>query len=201
VVVATQMLESMINAPTPTRAEASDVATAIYDGADAVMLSAESAAGHYPVEAVGMMNSIITQVEQDPYYRELLNTTRPQPEATNADAICSALRSVTDILPIAAIVTYTSSGFSSLRAARERADAPILSLTPHIGTARMLTVVWSVHSVQSEEIERVSDVVNDAAQIARTDGFAKRGDALAIAAGMPFGISGTTNFLRIAWIE
>jgi pyruvate kinase len=195
------MLESMISAPTPTRAEASDVATAVYDGTDAVMLSAESAAGDYPVEAVAMMNSIITQVEKDPYYRELLDTMRPQPDATNADAICSALRTVAHTLPIAATVTYTSSGFSSLRAARERPEAPILSLTPNIATARMLTVVWGVHSVQSEEVERVSDVVNDATQVARSDGFAKRGDALAIAAGMPFGISGTTNFLRIAWIE
>jgi pyruvate kinase len=201
VVVATQMLESMISAPTPTRAEASDVATAVYDGTDAVMLSAESAAGDYPVEAVAMMNSIITQVEKDPYYRELLDTMRPQPDATTADAICSALRTVAHTLPIAATVTYTSSGFSSLRAARERPEAPILSLTPNIATARMLTVVWGVHSVQSEEVERVSDVVNDATQVARSDGFANRGDALAIAAGMPFGISGTTNVLRSAWIE
>ena len=201
VVVATQMLESMIQAPTPTRAEASDVATAIYDGADAVMLSAETAAGKYPVEAVGMMNSIITQVEQDPYYRELIDATRPSPQETNADAICSALRTVAHTLPIAATVTYTSSGYSSLRAARERPQARILSLTPHIKTARMLTLVWGVHSVQSKEVERVSDVVDDASHAARADGFARRGDALAIAAGMPFGVSGTTNFLRIAWIE
>ncbi len=201
VVVATQMLESMIHAPRPTRAEASDVATAVYDGADAVMLSAETAAGDYPVESVAMMNSIIGQVEQDPAYRELIDASHPEPEATNADAICYALRSITRILPIAATVTYTSSGYSTLRAARERPQAPILSLTPYVATARMLTLAWGVHSVVSKEVERVSDVVNDASQIARTDGFAQRGQPLVIAAGMPFGISGTTNFLRIAWTE
>lgn len=201
VVVATQMLESMITSPTPTRAEASDVATAVYDGADAVMLSAETAAGKYPLEAVTIMDSIITQVESDPYYRELVDAASPSAESTNADAICSALRGVTRILPIAATVTYTSSGYSTLRAARERPQAPLISITPHLSTARMLTLVWGVHSVVGKEVERVSDVVNDASQIALSDGFAKRGQPLVIAAGMPFGISGTTNFLRIAWIE
>ncbi len=201
VVVATQMLESMIHAPTPTRAEASDVATAIYDGADTVMLSAETAAGSYPVEAVAMMDSIITQVESDPYYRELIDAGHPDPAATNADAICFALRGITGILPIAATVTYTSSGYSTLRAARERPAAPLISITPHLSTARMLTLVWGVHSVVGKEVERVSDVVYDASQIARRDGFARRGEPLVIAAGMPFGVSGTTNFLRIAWIE
>lgn len=201
VVVATQMLESMVNAPTPTRAEASDVATAVYDGADAVMLSAESAAGKYPVEAVSMMNSIIRHVEQDPYYRQQLDASAPEPEATNADAVCASLRTVTRVLPIAATVTYTSSGSTSLRAARERPEAPILSLTPNQRTARMLTVVWGVHSVVTKDVERVSDVVNDASQVALSDGFARRGQTLAITAGMPFGVTGTTNFLRIAAIE
>ena len=201
VVVATQMLESMIHSPTPTRAEASDVATAVYDGADAVMLSAETAAGNYPVEAVAMMDGIITQVEGDPYYRELVDALHPEAAATNADAICFALRGITRILPIAATVTYTSSGYSTLRAARERPEAPLISITPHLSTARMLTLVWGVHSVVGKEVERVSDVVNDASQVARRDGFAQRGEPLVIAAGMPFGVSGTTNFVRIAWIE
>ena len=201
VVVATQMLESMINAPTPTRAEASDVATAVYDGADAVMLSAETAAGKYPVEAVTMMNRIIRQVEQDPHQHEMLDAAHPPTRPNTPDAICAALRTVTHILPIVATVTYTSSGSTSLRAARERPRAPILSLTPHIETARMLTLVWGVHSVLSKEVERVSDVLNDASQVALRDDFAKRGEMLAITAGMPFGVSGTTNFLRIAAIE
>ena len=200
-VVATQMLESMIQSPTPTRAEASDVAAAIYDGADTVMLSAETAAGDYPIEAVTMMNNIIKQVEQDPYYRQQIDAARPEPEATNADAICSSLRTITQILPIAATVTYTSSGSTALRAARERPEAPIISLTPYIETARMLSVVWGAHSVQTQQLERVSDIVSDATLIATQYNFAKRGQPLAITAGMPFGLSGTTNFLRIAWIE
>ncbi|MFO1352576.1 MAG: pyruvate kinase [Gammaproteobacteria bacterium] len=201
VVVATQMLESMIQAPSPTRAETSDVASAIYDGVDAVMLSAETAAGRYPVEAVAMMDRIIIQVEKDPFYRPMIDASRPEPDKTNADAICSALRTIAHILPIASTVTYTSSGSTSLRAARERPEAPILSLTAHVKTARMLALAWGVHSVITKELERVSDVVNDAIQVALTDGYAKRGDALVIAAGMPFGVSGTTNFIRIAWIE
>ena len=201
VVVATQMLESMINSPTPTRAEASDVATAIYDGADAVMLSAETAAGKYPVHAVAMMDSIIQNVEQDPQQQEMLDAAHPQTGTTTADAICAALRTVTHSLPIVATVTYTSSGSTSLRAARERPHAPILSLTPHNRTARMLTLVWGVHSVLSKEVERVSDVINDASQVALGHNFAQRGELLAITAGMPFGVSGTTNFLRIATVE
>jgi pyruvate kinase len=201
VVVATQMLESMINSPTPTRAEASDVATAIYDGADAVMLSAETAAGKYPMHAVSMMDSIIQTVEQDPQQQEMLDAAHPSTEANTPDAICAALRTVTHTLPIVATVTYTSSGSTSLRAARERPHAPILSLTPHISTARMLTLVWGVHSVLSKEVERVSDVINDASQVALMYDYAQRGELLAITAGMPFGVSGTTNFLRVAEVE
>jgi pyruvate kinase len=201
VVVATQMLESMVRSPRPTRAEASDVATAIYDGADAVMLSAETAVGAYPLEAITMMNSIICQVERDPHHRELIDAARPEPEPTNADAICSSLRTVTQILPIAATVTYTSTGYSSLRAARERPDSPILSLTYSHEVARMLCLVWGVHSMVTEELELVSDVVEIAERAAVENDFARSGQPLVIAAGMPFGRSGTTNFLRIAWID
>ncbi len=200
VVVATQMLDSMIRHPTPTRAEASDVAAAIYDGADAVMLSAETAAGDYPVEAVTMMDRIIARVEEDPHYRKVVDAEHPEPDTTIADAICGALRKVVHILPIAATVTYTSTGSTSLRAARERPEAPILSLTPHLSTARSLALVWGVHSVQTPEVDRVRDVVDKACRIAVREEFAKPGDLLAITAGMPFGASGTTNLLRIASI-
>lgn len=201
VVVATQMLESMIQAPTPTRAEASDVATAIYEGADTVMLSAETAAGKYPLEAVAIMNRIIQRVERDTHYREAMASSRPQPRPTTGDAICYALRDVADILSVAATVTYTSSGTTALRAARERPDAPILSLTPFMNTARRLCLVWGIHSVHTKEVEHVTDMVNDACRAALQDGFAQRGQCLAITAGMPFGTSGTTNLLRIAWLE
>ena len=200
VVVATQMLESMINAPTPTRAEASDVATAIYDGADAVMLSAETAAGSYPLEAVSIMNRIIGTTEQDNHYHKMLEAERPRPESTTADAICRALRTVTHVLPIVATVTYTSSGFTALRAARERPRAPILCLTPDIRVAQRLSLVWGVHTVHTAMVEHVHEVVDKACQIAVEEGFAQPGQALAITAGQPFGTSGTTNLMRIAWI-
>ena len=201
VVVATQMLESMIHAPVPTRAEASDVAGAIYDGADAVMLSAETAAGDFPVEAVTIMGRIIAEVEQDAHYRSVIDANLPQPQATSADAICDALHSIVRTLPIAVTVTYTSSGFSTLRAARERPEAPILSLTPSIDTARRLSLVWGVHSVQTPDIQRVQEMVDRACRVALSEGFADIGDSLVIMAGMPFGRSGTTNMLRIAQVQ
>ncbi len=201
VVVATQMLESMIYSPIPTRAEASDVAGAIYDGADAVMLSAETAAGSYPVEAVAIMDRIIAEVEQDPHYRSLMDTNQPHPQPTQADAICDALHNVVHTLPVAATVTYTSSGFSTLRAARERPEAPILSLTPSIETARRLSLVWGVHSVQTPDVRRVQEMVDRACEIALSESFAQVGETLVIIAGMPFGRPGTTNMLRITQVE
>lgn len=199
-VVATQMLESMISAPAPTRAEASDVASAIYDGADAVMLSAESASGAFPIEAVAIMNRIISEVERDPLYRNLIDAQHGLPLPTRNDAICSALRSVTEIIGAVATITYTTSGQTSLRAARERPMAPILSITPRLETARRLALVWGVHSTVSPDVESVDGMVSAACQIAQREDFAKQGDHVAIAAGMPFGHPGTTNLLRIAEI-
>jgi pyruvate kinase len=199
-VVATQMLESMICAPAPTRAEASDVASAIYDGADAVMLSAESASGAYPVPAVSIMDRIIQEVERDPGYRNLIDAQQEAPLPTRGDAICAALRSVTRIVGAVATVTYTTSGHTSLRAARERPMAPILSITPRLATARRLALVWGVHSTVSADIGSVDDIVSAAGRIAQREGFARPGDQVAITAGMPFGEPGTTNFLRIAQI-
>lgn len=201
VVVATQMLESMISAPVPTRAEASDVATAVYDGADAVMLSAETASGQYPVEAVAIMNRIILQVEDDPNYRRLIDARLPTPEPTVEDAICAALRTVTGTLPVAAIVAYTTSGFTALRAARERPAAPILSLTPRLDMARRLALVWGVHAMTATLTQDVAEIVNQTCAIATAEGFARPGQAIVIAGGMPFGQAGTTNLLRIAWID
>jgi pyruvate kinase len=198
VVVATQMLESMIQAPTPTRAETSDVATAIYDGADAVMLSAESAAGKYPVEAVRIMDRVIFEVEQDPDHRRLIDGAHPEPEGTIADTICCALRRTASILPLAATVTYTDSGFTSLRAARERPAAPILSMTPNIAAARRLTLVWGVHPVSISGVADVAGMEAMACEIALRERLALPGDIVAITAGLPFGTPGTTNLLRIA---
>ncbi|MBL8481656.1 MAG: pyruvate kinase [Rhodocyclaceae bacterium] len=200
VIVATQMLDSMVVSPVPTRAEASDVATAIYDGVDAVMLSAESASGNYPIEAVRMMDSIIAQTESDPYYREMLDASHTQSQASIADAIGSALHAVTSLIHIAVCVSYTSSGYSALRMARERPPAPILTMTPNLTTARRLALVWGVHAVHTHEIEHVNEMADYACSTAVREGLAKPGDIVAITAGMPFGVSGTTNMLRIAQV-
>ncbi|WP_027780612.1 pyruvate kinase [Paraburkholderia caledonica] len=200
VIVATQMLESMVGAPVPTRAEASDVATAIYDGADAVMLSAESASGKYPVEAVRMMDLIILQTERDPYYREVIAASHAAPRANTSDAIGYAMRHVTGLLNAVATVAYTSSGYSALRMARERPCAPIVGMTPQTGTARRLALVWGVHPVLCKEVVDALEVSDLACETVRTEGFGNPGQTVVISAGMPFGTPGTTNLLRVAQI-
>lgn len=201
-IVATQMLESMINSPTPTRAEASDVASAVYDGTDAVMLSAESASGSYPVQAVSIMDRIIAEVEKDPFYAQMINAQHEATPPSKSDAICSALKTVSQIIGAVANVTYTDSGNTSLRAARERPLAPILSITPHLATARRLALAWGVHStVIDHDVKDVDEMVEAACRTAYSEGFAQPGDQLAIAAGMPFGQPGTTNLLRVAEIR
>lgn len=200
-IVATQMLESMIASPTPTRAEASDVASAVYDGADAVMLSAESASGAYPVQAVSIMDRIIGEVENDPFYSKVMNAQHEIAMSSKSDAICSALRTVSQMVGAVVNVTYTDSGNTSLRAARERPVAPILSITPHLSTARRLALVWGVHStVIDHDVKDVDEMVDAACRTAYAEGFAQKGEQVAIAAGMPFGRPGTTNLLRIAEI-
>ena len=197
VVVATQMLESMRFSPAPTRAEVTDVANAVAEGADAVMLSAETASGDYPLEAVSMMSKIIRQVENGPDFQAQLDVGRPQPEATASDAISCAIRRIGAILPVAALVNYTESGSSSLRASRERPKAPILSLTPNLHTARRLTVAWGIHSVVNARLNKVEEITSTALEIAQAQGMAKLGDTLVITAGVPFGQPGSTNTLRI----
>ncbi len=201
VVVATQMLESMINAPTPTRAEASDVATAIYDGADAVMLSAETAVGQYPTEAVAMMDRIIQRVESDEHYRSIVEAARCEPENTTRDAISAAARQVAHTLKAAAIVTFTSSGSTTLRAARERPEVPIVSLTSDLQVARQMSLVWGAHNSVTSEVRSVGEMVTTAIDKAREQGFARMGERIVVTAGVPFGRSGTTNILRVAKIE
>ena len=200
VIVATQMLESMIDSPVPTRAEASDVATAIYDGADAVMLSAESASGRYPLPAVDMMNRIIEQVEADPAYRQLIDASHrsARPGGDVAEAVCCAMRRAVALLQASAIVCCTRSGHTSLRAARERPESPILSLTPSQATARRLALVWGVHSVRIDDVADVDQMTDRALDVARREGFATAGQFIVAIAGMPFGTPGTTNLMRIA---
>jgi pyruvate kinase len=198
VVVATQMLESMIQSPVPTRAEVSDVATAVYEGADAIMLSAESAAGKYPVEAVSTMNRIGEEVERDPTYRGVLNAQRAEPEPTVGDAIADAARQIAETLDLSAIICWTSSGSTALRVARERPKPPVVAITPNISTGRKLSAVWGVHCVVAEDAHDQDDMVNRAGSIAFRDGFAKAGQRVIIVAGVPLGIPGTTNMVRIA---
>lgn len=201
VVVATQMLESMIQAPAPTRAEASDVATAVYDGADAVMLSAETSVGEHPVAAVSIMDRILLRVEEDEHYRAIVEAGRGDPENSAADAICAAARQVARTLGAAAIVTFTSSGFTTLRAARERPRVPILCFTPSRQVARRMALVWGVHGASCAELTDDIDMVAKAASLARVEGFAGSGQRLVIIAGVPFGRPGTTNMLRISWVD
>lgn len=200
VVVATQMLESMITAPVPTRAEVSDVSIAVFEGADAIMLSAESASGDYPVEAVSMMASIAQTVEQDPYYPNIIYAQRATPEATGADAISLASRQIAETLKLSAIVTYTSSGTTGLRASRERPQVPIIALSPIIKTARRLSVVWGLHCVVTHDATDLDDMVNRACRIVVSEGFGNPGDRIIISAGVPLGTPGATNMIRIAYI-
>jgi pyruvate kinase len=200
VVVATQMLESMIHTAVPTRAEVSDVANAVFEGADAVMLSAETASGAYPVEAVAMMDRIAQAVENDPVYRNIIEAQRQEPEATIADGLLAAVRDVTHTIKASAIVCWTKSGSTGLRAARERPEAPILALTPIKAMARRLTLAWGLHCVETEDAQDLDDVAERACEIAYEQGFAKPGERVVITAGLPLGTPGATNMLRVAFV-
>jgi pyruvate kinase len=201
VVVATQMLESMVRNPVPTRAEASDVATAVYEGADAVMLSAETAAGSYPIEAVTMMDRIIRRVQADPNYFTGLQAGAAAPERTTSDAISHAARQVAETVGAAAIVSFTTSGATALRAARERPTVPVLALTSSIETARRLALAWGLHCVHTRDVHNFNDMVQRATRTASKEGFAEKAQRIVVTAGVPFGTPGATNVLRIAWVE
>ena len=201
VVVATQMLESMITSPVPTRAEVSDVATAVFDGADAVMLSAESAAGDFPIEAVSTMNRIAEEVENDPLYRSIIANQRASAEATGADAIAMATRDVAETLDLKAIVAWTASGATGLRISRERPEPPILALTPIVNTARRLALAWGVHAIVTEDARDVDDMAARACQLAAAEGFAHTSQRIIVVAGVPFGTPGATNMIRIAFLQ
>ena len=200
IVVATQMLESMIGSPVPTRAEVSDVATAIFDGADAVMLSAESASGQYPVEAVATMNRIAEAVEGDGIYLPSLHVLHTEPEATGADAIAAAARQVAETLDLSAIVCWTSSGATGLRLSRERPKPPIVAISPIVAAGRKLSLAWGIHSVIAEDARDQDDMVERACQIAFKDGFAKAGQRIVVVAGLPLGTPGATNMIRVAFV-
>ncbi len=202
VVVATQMLESMVRNPVPTRAEASDVATAVYEGADAVMLSAETAAGAYPVEAVTMMDRIIRRVQADPiYFPGLRAAALAASEESESDAISAAASQIAHSIGAAAILSYTTSGATALRMARERPDVPILALTSNLRTARRLAMAWGLHCVHTHDVRNFNEMVQHATRAAQREGFADKGQRVVITAGIPFGTPGATNVLRIAWIE
>ena len=200
VVVATQMLESMITAPVPTRAEVSDVATAVFEGADAIMLSAESAAGQYPVEAVATMNRIAEEVENEAMYLPSLHVLHTEPEATGADAIAAAARQVAETLDLAAIVCWTSSGSTGMRVSRERPKPPTVAISPMLSTGRKLSLVWGVHCVVADDARDQDDMVERACQIAFREGFAKAGQRVIIVAGVPLGTPGATNMMRVAFV-
>ncbi len=201
VIVATQMLESMIESPLPTRAEVSDVAAAIYEGADAVMLSAESAAGNYPVEAVTTMNAVAIEVEDDPTYRSVIEASRGGTRETTADAIVSAAREIAETTDIAAICCFSQSGTTARLIARERPRVPIIAMSHMLSSCRRLGLTWGLHCVLTGKLERFKQAVVNAARAARAEGFAEETDQIVVMAGVPFNVPGSTNILRIAPCE
>ncbi|MEM9813630.1 MAG: pyruvate kinase, partial [Pseudomonadota bacterium] len=201
VIVATQMMESMISSPVPTRAEVSDVAQAIYEGADAVMLSAESAAGDYPIEAVTTMNNVAEEVEADGIYRQVIEASRMAASTTVSDAITAAAREVAETTNVNAICCFTHSGTTASLMARERPRVPIIALTPKTATARRLTLTWGLHCAVTAELDRFKMAVVSAARVARTDGFGTEEDYIVVTAGVPFNRPGTTNILRVAPLD
>ncbi len=201
VIIATQMLESMISAPRPTRAEASDVATAIYDGTDAVMLSAETASGDYPIEAVSIMDRIAADVEKDSLYRKIMDAEHPDPENNAPDAITAAASNVAATISATAIVNYTTSGSTTLRTVRERPSVKILSLTASLAVARRLQLSYGVYPVHTADVDNFGDMVRKACKVAREQDIARQGEKLVITAGVPFGHTGSTNILRIAEVD
>ncbi|WP_458437089.1 pyruvate kinase [Methylorubrum extorquens] len=200
VVVATQMLDSMVNAPAPTRAEASDVATAIYDGADAVMLSAESATGRYPIEAVAMMDRIIRSVEGHKLYHSIIAALEPGEEETPPHAVATATATLAEAVHASAIVAYTESGTTAARVARKRPAVPILALTPNIDTSRRLSLLWGAHSVRTDDVDSYEEMTTKACHHAQEEGFAKPNDIVVVAAGIPFHTTGNTNNIRLIQI-
>lgn len=200
VIVATQMLESMITSPSPTRAEVSDVATAVYDGADAIMLSAESAAGQWPIESVAMMDAIADSVERDPAHGDRVHFTVTRPDPTTADALAEAAKSIAATVSATAIICFTMSGSTARRIARERPSVPILVLTPRLETARRMGLLWGTHAVHTRDVDSFEDMVAKAKRMALRNGIAKAGDRVIVCAGVPFGTPGSTNVLHVVRI-
>ncbi|WP_066780919.1 pyruvate kinase [Sphingomonas sp. CCH5-D11] len=200
VVVATQMLESMIKSPSPTRAEVSDVATAVYDGADAIMLSAESAAGDWPIESVAMMNAIGESVERDPMYEDRVRFTVTRPDPTTADALAEAAKNIAATISAKAIICFTTSGSTARRVARERPSVPLLVLTPKLSTARRLGLLWGTHAVHTRDVDSFEEMVAKAKRMALRQGVVKAGDRVIIMAGIPFRTPGATNVLHVVGI-
>ncbi len=200
VIVATQMLESMVENSTPTRAEISDVASAIYEGADAVMLSAESAVGRYPVESVATMNSVAVSAESDPTYREIMDASRRSSRETVADAITAAAREIAETTDVNAICCFTHTGTTARLVAREKPRVPIVVITPFERISRRLSLLWGVHCVTSEFVHSFDEAVEIATRVAFDQKFGSGDDQVIITAGVPFNVSGSTNIVQVAKI-
>jgi pyruvate kinase len=195
------MLDSMTSSPMPTRAEVSDVATAVFDGADAIMLSSESAVGQFPVEAVQMMDRIAIEVEADPSYDAFVHATELAPQPTGADAIAAAAHAIASTVKVSAILCYTATGSTALRVARERPHYPVIGLTPVARTAQRLSLVWGVETVLTSDPEDLADMVRKACRIAFEERFVRAGDGVVITCGVPLGTAGATNMIRLAFVD
>ncbi len=198
VVVATQMLESMTHSPSPTRAEVSDVANAVYQGADALMLSGETAAGEYPIEAAAMMDRIINRVEQDPFWHQLIAAETQSFEDADTDALVAAARRAADATSTACLVAFTATGATARRMARERPLQAVLALTPNPRTAHRLTLVWGLEPRVAADPRNLDEMTEEAVEIAVALGLTKPGGRILVAAGTPFGAPGAANLLRFA---
>jgi pyruvate kinase len=197
VITATQMLESMVRNPRPTRAEASDVANAIFDGTDAIMLSGETAAGKYPVEAVNTMSRIATRSEQALGFEEILGKKGIAPQRTITDAISHATVTTAQNLGASAIITSTKSGHTARMVSKYRPRARVIAVTPKPDVVRKLQLVWGVQPTLVEETVNTDEMFETSVQGALTAGLINAGDLVVITAGVPLGVTGTTNLLKV----
>ena len=197
VITATQMLDSMISSPRPTRAEASDVANAIFDGTDAIMLSGETAAGKYPIESLDMMDRIARRTEQALDFKKKVQERHDRFTPSVTESISHASSTISRELDTAAIITPTESGSTARMVSKYRPQVPIIAASPHVKVLRKLSLVWGVTSVKVAETDGTDDMINASVTAALGKRLIVHGDMVVITAGLPVGVAGTTNLVKV----